>query len=544
MHSLFNYLASQHSEVFEPVRCNEQTLEQLIRFFEDLVAEQNLSAMVIEGRFFDWDRQREAERLLRLCASARHLYLFPYESCPISQDWQSAHADRLTITSAVEDGSIESGPFILVFDKKFCGLLVSHALPQDNTLHAKTYEMIWTFDANVVYTAVEYLMGRIITNNPQERSRFETLINASAPSTISTKITFAFLSKLAMFMQRQNELELAINRISYNISHTLEIEHLLQEVVEEVGRALKAKRTILSLWEEDKIRDESQGMREESRHLMFQTASDSFTPSQQTYTFFQPTRKYKTGMLNTGALPQPRSEETRLTPPPIQVQVAHYDIEIGTLTVEDDTPGRVWEREELLMAKTVSEQIAVAVSHARLFRQVQTQAITDFLTGLYNHRFFQESLDREIKIAARNHDVVSLIILDLDGLKHINDAYGHRAGDAVLVHVANILKRAVREIDICARYGGEEFVLVLPRCGREDALRVAERVREIIATKSLPKIGNITASFGVATFPTSAMTKEDLIEYADQAMYVAKIAGRNQVRSELNNQELEVQHSR
>lgn len=543
MYSLFNFLAGQHSEVFEPVRCNEQTLEHLIRFFEDLVTEQKLSAIVIEGRFFDWDRQRETERLLRLCANARHLYLFPYESCPISQDWQSAHSDRLTITNAVNDGSVESGPFILVFNKKFCGLLVSYALPQENTHHPKTYEMIWTFDTNVVYTAIEYLMGRIITNNPGERSKFEAHINASAPSTISTKITFAFLSKLALFMQRQNELEMAINRISYNISHTLEIEHLLQAVVEELGRALKAKRTLLSLWEEDKIRDESQALREDSRHLMFQTASDSFTPGQQTFTFFQPTRKYKTGMLNTGALTLPRNDDASLTPAPIQVQVANYDIEIGTLTVEDDTQGRVWEHEELLMVKTVSEQIAVAVSHARLFRQVQTQAITDFLTGLYNHRFFQECLDREIKIAARNHDVVSLIILDLDGLKHINDAFGHRAGDMALVQVANILKRTVREIDICARYGGEEFVLVLPRCGREDALIVAERVREIIATKHLPKIGRITASFGVATFPTSATTKEDLIDYADQAMYVAKVAGRNQVRSELNNPGVEAQQS-
>ncbi len=544
MYSLFNFLAGQHSEVFEPVRCDEQTLERLVRFFEDLVTEQKLSAIVIEGRFFDWNRQRETERLLRLCAHARHLYLFPYESCPISQEWQSAHANNLTITGAIEDGSVEAGPFILVFDKKFCGLLVSYALPQDNTLHAKTYEMIWTFDTNVVYTAIEYLMGRIITNNPSEREKFEARINAAAPSTISAKITFAFLSKLAMYMQRQNELEMAINRISYNISHTLEIEHLLQAVVEEVGRALKAKRTILSLWEEDKIRDEHQGMREDSHHLMFQTASDSFTPSQQMFTFFQPTRKYKTGMLNTGALNPLKSENPVLTPPPIQVQVAHYDIEIGTLTVEDDTPGRVWEHEELLMVKTVSEQIAVAVSHARLFRQVQTQAITDFLTGLYNHRFFQECLDREIKIAQRNSDVVSLIILDLDGLKNINDTHGHRAGDAVLVHVANIHKRAVREIDICARYGGEEFVLVLPRCGSEDALRVAERVREIIATKQLPKIGQITASFGVATYPTSATTKEDLIEYADQAMYVAKVAGRNQVRSGLNTKKLEYTKSK
>jgi len=97
--------------------------------------------------------------------------------------------------------------------------------------------------------------------------------------------------------------------------------------------------------------------------------------------------------------------------------------------------------------------------------------------------------------------------------------------------VADIMKATVREVDICARYGGEEFVVILPQCGRENALKVAERLREAIATAPIPNAGQITASLGYATYPSAAKSKEDLIEMADRAMYLAKAAGRNKVRT-------------
>ncbi|HKP10611.1 MAG TPA: GGDEF domain-containing protein, partial [Blastocatellia bacterium] len=155
---------------------------------------------------------------------------------------------------------------------------------------------------------------------------------------------------------------------------------------------------------------------------------------------------------------------------------------------------------------------------------------TDSLTGLFNYRYFHERLDREIKAADRNNASLSLILLDLDHLKRINDTHGHRAGDAALRHVASILQATVRDIDVCARYGGEEFVIILPQCERDAAFQVAERVREAIALKSAPRVGAVTASIGLATYPAPARTKEELIEMADRAMYLAKDAGRNRVR--------------
>jgi diguanylate cyclase (GGDEF)-like protein len=218
-------------------------------------------------------------------------------------------------------------------------------------------------------------------------------------------------------------------------------------------------------------------------------------------------------------------------PGPLQMQITYRQTVIGELLVEENTPGRSWEPEEKLMVNTVCDQLAVAVAHARLFNEVQTQAMTDALTGLHNHRSFQERLEREIRFSDRTNTPVSLILLDLDHLKRINDTHGHRSGDAALRHVAGTMGRTVRDVDICARYGGEEFVVILPQCSGDDAIEVAERLREAIASTPVPIIGQVTASIGVASYPSAAKNKEELVEMADRAMYLAKASGRNRVRT-------------
>jgi diguanylate cyclase (GGDEF)-like protein len=219
------------------------------------------------------------------------------------------------------------------------------------------------------------------------------------------------------------------------------------------------------------------------------------------------------------------------TPCSLEVPITYRTNVIGVLLIEDDTAFRNWEDEEVLMVKTVSDQLSVAISHARLFRKVQKQAMTDALTGLYNHGYFQDRIDGETKLADRKNQQVSLILLDLDHLKRINDTHGHRSGDVTLCHVASLMKSNVREVDVCARYGGEEFVVILPECDRENAMVVAERLREAIASTPLPRVGQVTASIGVATYPTGAKNKDELVEMADRAMYLAKAAGRNRVRT-------------
>jgi diguanylate cyclase (GGDEF)-like protein len=535
MHSLFYYLTTQHGEEFAPVRCNEQTLSRLIRYFEDVVTENRLPALVLKGQCLDGNVERENKRLAKLCSVASQVYLFSCEKDCETRTWNPLPFPKLTNLEDSDYHQTETGPFVLIVSDRFCGLLLSMDVTEESTLPVKTYEMMWSFDANVVFTAIEYLMSRISVQYPQERNQFEAVLSNSTPNRISWKLGFSLTTKLAMLMQRQNELEMAINRIGYAISNTHELENVLQSAVEEVGRALKAKHTELVLHSPTTETKESKNTLERPIY------DASHTPQQnrQSYVFRQESKRFKTGPLNAA----PELLDNYLKPGLLEIPVAYQNTAIGTLTIDDDTPGRIWESEETLMVKTVSNQLAVAISHARLFRQIETQAITDSLTGLYNHRHFQASLDRELKIAERNNDAVSLILLDLDHFKRLNDTHGHSAGDAALVHIARAMKQSVRSVDYCARYGGEEFIILLPRCGHEDALRLAERVRGAIASSILPKVGQVTASLGVATYPISAQTKEGLIEAADKAMYMAKATGRNRVRTLMHQSQLKLVHA-
>jgi len=520
MYSLYDVLTAQHGEEFAPVRCTHQTILRLVRYFEDVVTENKLSALVIQGRCMDGkEPSRELERFTRLTDTARHLYLLAWEEGCDALKWSPAPSSKLTLLQELDDNNREPGPFILVMDQRFCGLLASHAIANDSAAHPTTFEMIWTFEPNVAFTAVQYLMARISAQKPDERAQLETVLNASTAHSPSLRLALSLTTKLTMLMQRQNELEMATNRIGSAISSTLDLEPMLDSAVGEVGRALKAHRAALALWKDGTSKPESINIYERPEKDQ-SNGLDSASPRDSAQS------------NGRGQRVSPESDpSTWKIPGPLEVPITYRNGIIGVLAVEDDTPGRDWEDEEVLMVRTVSDQLAIGISHARLFAQVQTQAMTDGLTGLYNHRHFQESLEREINRADRNGHKLSLILLDLDQLKNINDKFGHRSGDAALRHVAEIMLASVRNVDVCARYGGEEFVVILPQCGRADALEVAERLREAIAASPVAKVGQVTASLGVATYPAAAKSKEDLIEMADKAMYQAKSDGRNKVRT-------------
>ncbi len=213
------------------------------------------------------------------------------------------------------------------------------------------------------------------------------------------------------------------------------------------------------------------------------------------------------------------------------------DITILPLTLQGDPFGcllavsvkKQIENMEKNYLKMFAGQIELSVSMTRLLENVKTQAVTDALTGLYNRRHFDEVLDQEIKKSQRSQRPFTLITLDLDHLKQINDTKGHSAGDAAISHIGRILLKSARKTDIPARFGGEEFALVLPETDVNSGVEVAERIRTIIASNSVDGVGTITASIGVATYLRHAQTLEDLVEIVDQAMYRAKNNGRNRV---------------
>lgn len=193
------------------------------------------------------------------------------------------------------------------------------------------------------------------------------------------------------------------------------------------------------------------------------------------------------------------------------------------------SPRKVPTNNELNFLKLFSNQIEFAVIIADLFATVKKQSVTDPLTGLYNRRYFEESITKEAERAIRLNQPFSLISLDLDYLKKINDTYGHQAGDTAIATIAKVMKKNARSIDIPSRLGGEEFSILLSGVDSHGAVIAAERLRMAIEMEKVPQVGQITASIGVATFIEQTDRIDTLMEMADQAMYQAKLEGRNKV---------------
>jgi diguanylate cyclase (GGDEF)-like protein/PAS domain S-box-containing protein len=203
---------------------------------------------------------------------------------------------------------------------------------------------------------------------------------------------------------------------------------------------------------------------------------------------------------------------------------------IGFLTLDNRQAG-AYNADAAKQALVFANQAAIAIENARLFEQVQRLAITDPLTSLHNRRYFFEVAHRELERARRYQSSLSLIMIDIDRFKEVNDTHGHLIGDMVLKHIAERLKAQLREIDVLCRYGGEEFVILLPDTALDAAYQVAERLRQAIVQKPIQADGNqvkVTTSLGVAHMDEECQQIDDLIRYADQALYQAKAAGRNQ----------------
>lgn len=187
---------------------------------------------------------------------------------------------------------------------------------------------------------------------------------------------------------------------------------------------------------------------------------------------------------------------------------------------------------EISLAKIICRESAKSMTSSLNFQKVKELAIRDGLTGLYNHRHFQEMLTYTLHHADRFSTEASLLMLDVDDLKKINDTYGHQAGDAVLSSIGSTLTESLRKIDIPARYGGDEFAVILPNTNKQGSVAVAEKIRsrlKKVTLKSDSREVPVTFSIGIATFPQSASGKELLIEKADRALYESKNHGKNRI---------------
>ena len=206
---------------------------------------------------------------------------------------------------------------------------------------------------------------------------------------------------------------------------------------------------------------------------------------------------------------------------------------LGVLTLRATDPDRPLTEAQAQLASTVAEHVALTLANLRAREALRSQAIRDPLTGLFNRRYLEETLERELSRAARHGSALGVIMLDLDHFKRFNDTFGHPAGDALLRALGAFLVTNLRREDVACRYGGEEFMLILPGSTLENARRRAEQLQELL--KHLPiehdgrPLGSVTCSLGVAAYPEHGATAEALVQAADTALYRAKAGGRDRV---------------
>jgi diguanylate cyclase (GGDEF)-like protein len=210
------------------------------------------------------------------------------------------------------------------------------------------------------------------------------------------------------------------------------------------------------------------------------------------------------------------------------IPITYGETQLGVLNVEDQEVG-AFTNEDVLILSTLADLLATALHNAFVFQKLQQQSITDGLTGIKTRRFFWEALSSEWKRASRSGRPFSVVLVDLDKFKEVNDSLGHLEGDLVLARVGRLLEQKCRQSNVVARYGGDEFIILMPETGVEQAQILAERLRLWLAMDPMLHEHSITGSFGVGSFPVHGFSAEDIIRVADAGMYVSKHAGGNRV---------------
>ncbi len=519
MYSLYHSLLAQHPRQLMPVRCAGSTIAQLHRYFEDVVLENNLGALVVESLPTSAERPaRDIVRVEELDQAAKNLFLWvSTRDCLSSMMLSRGRESTKSVVFERTDESDSFERFVVIADARFSALLASvHNAGEEDTSRDM---VIWTFEPDVVYSALEYLMARVTAEHQFHSDAFANAVRASMPKATSLQLTLGVTTKLARLLQEQAEREIAVNRLATAIGNSLELDSVLQTAANEVGRALNVHscavrvegalvgRQMTTYY----LRPDAASEGEESLQIDVDAISGRLANSPQAYVVEGDNSKSPTVLADA------------------VVPLINQGNFLGLLLVRSDDMSRVWADNELLLLHTVADQLAVAVNQAHLFAQMQQQALTDSLTGCYNRRSFELQLERDLHMATRMRQPLSLIMLDFDNFKDINDQAGHETGDVALRLLAEALRCELRAVDTAARFGGDEFVVILPQATTEGAVIVAERLRKRVEQLEVPGFGRVTSSFGVATFPTHASSRDSLVVAADRALYDSKNGGRNRV---------------
>ncbi len=534
MYSLYHSLLAQHPRQLVSVPCASSTIAQLQRYFEDVVVENNLGALVVESLPVSPKRPtRDAARLQELDKAAKNVFLWINSEDALSGMLHNRGKGKVkSVVFEQLDPVNQHERFVVIADGRFSALLA--AVSNSDAQDSEREHVLWTFEPDVVYSALEYLMARVTAEHPFHSNTFAEAVRISMPKATSLQLTLGVTTKLARLLQEQAEREIAVNRVATAIRNTLELDSILQTAADEVGRALKLHSCAVRV-ESTLVGDQMTKCylrsaipkAEETLREHVDKISQKLIDSPEPYVVDGDSVGEHTlepyGDTTPKAIAQIKVFAHAVVP------LIHQGNYIGHLVVRSDDATRVWAANEIMLLHTVADQLAVAVNQANLFAQMQQQALTDALTGCYNRRSFELQLERDLHLATRMRLPLSLIMVDFDNFKDVNDRAGHEAGDIALRMLADNLRAELRAVDTAARFGGDEFVIILPSATTEGANLVAERLRSRVEQMVVPGFGHVTSSLGVATFPNHASSRDTLVVAADRALYNSKNAGRNRV---------------
>jgi len=362
----------------------------------------------------------------------------------------------------------------------------------------------------------------------EEHSKLLTIASIQVLDTID-------YMKMSQQIRFESQEFAAFNNVSNKLSSTLDLEEVLTLVVESSREIIFSDLSILVLYDNEKNTYSIKAMRGEgSKELIGKefTRESLIGRAVEDYRkvmIFDGLKKREEGFPIMGEGIRLEGMDSCLCAP----FIAKGEV-LGALTLFSRKPAFSSEYDAKIIG-ALANQASVSILNARMYLKMQEMAITDGLTGLLNHRAFQELMNEELKRMGRNPMPLSLLMADIDFFKKINDLYSHPVGDLVLKRVAQVMNKSIRDIDVASRYGGEELAVVLRNTDKKGALKMAERIRKAVSEETFQSASgeefSITISVGVANIPEDARRKQELIDRADSALYLAKRKGRNRVEA-------------